>query len=149
VDAASTACRTNELPPPEDAAAPGIDDAPPACTNEWPAAGAGLVPPDDTNEFTPAEAEATTADRKEGAYAILRRRVERLLDRRAPRRADELDLAEAICAVKWPDWPGYTGAVDLLVLRRVLQRFTIAPATLHWLGSHELERMCRAAGPAG
>jgi hypothetical protein len=41
----------------------------------------------------------------------------------------------------------YTGPVDLFVLRRVLARFTIDADTLCWLGSHELERACRMAGP--
>ena len=49
--------------------------------------------------------------------------------------------------MRWPKWPGYTGPVDLFVLRRVLQRFTLDAATLHWLGSHELARACRAARP--
>jgi hypothetical protein len=95
----------------------------------------------------PAAAEEAAGAPGESAYAVLRRRVERLLDRTAPRQAEELDLAEAICAVKWPKWPGYTGPVDLFVLRRVLQRFTLDAATLHWLGSHELARACRAARP--
>jgi hypothetical protein len=95
----------------------------------------------------PAAAEEAAGAPEESAYAVLRRRVERLLDRTAPRQAEELDLAEAICAVKWPKWPGYTGPVDLFVLRRVLQRFTLDAATLHWLGSHELARACRAARP--
>jgi hypothetical protein len=73
--------------------------------------------------------------------------VARLLARTVPRRADELDLAEAICAVTWPDWPSYTGPVDLVVLRRVLQRFTLDTRTLDWLGSRELAQACRAAGP--
>jgi hypothetical protein len=94
-----------------------------------------------------ATAEAAAVAKEENACEVLRRRVERLLDRTAPRQADELDLAEAICAVRWPKWPGYTGAVDLFVLRRVLARFTIDADTLCWLGSHELERACRAAGP--
>ena len=31
---------------------------------------------------------------------------------RQPRLAEELDLAEAICAAKWPKWPDYRGPVD-------------------------------------
>jgi hypothetical protein len=72
-------------------------------------------------------------------------RVARLLDRAAPRLADELDLAEAICAVKWPNWPAYGGAVDLDLLRTVLRQVRLDPATLHWLGSTELAAACREA----
>ena len=73
-------------------------------------------------------------------------RVARLLDRSQPRLAEELDLAEAICAVKWPNWPDYRGAVDLGLLRLALKEFRIDAATLHWLDSHELARACREAG---
>jgi hypothetical protein len=98
-------------------------------------------------ERPPEGAEAAVAAPAESATALLRRRVARLLDRTAPRQADELDLAEAICAVKWPKWPAYTGAVDLVVLRRVLQGVALDAATLHRLGSHELARACRAGRP--
>ena len=73
-------------------------------------------------------------------------RVARLLDRSQPRLAEELDLAEAICAVKWPNWPDYRGAIDLGLLRLALKEFRIDAATLHWLDSHELARACREAG---
>ena len=73
-------------------------------------------------------------------------RVARLLDRSQPRLAEELDLAEAICAVKWPNWPEYRGPVDLGLLRLALKEFRIDAATLHWLDSHELARACREAG---
>ena len=54
--------------------------------------------------------------------AALRARVARLLDRSQPRLAEELDLAEAICAVKWPNWPDYRGPIDLDLLRLALER---------------------------
>ena len=47
------------------------------------------------------------------AIPALRARVARLLDRAAPRLPEELDLAEAICAIKWPKWPDYRGPIDL------------------------------------
>ena len=70
-------------------------------------------------------------------------RIARLLDRTQPRRPEELALAEAICAVKWPNWPNYHGAIDLDALRQALKGFRIEAATLHWLDSHELARQCR------
>ena len=69
----------------------------------------------------------------------------RLLDRKAARLTEELDLAEAVCAVKWPKWPGYAGPVDLGLLRLALRGVAIDSATLHWLGGHEIARDCKAA----
>ena len=75
--------------------------------------------------------------------ADLRARVQRLLDRTQPRLAGELDLAEAICAVKWPNWPAYKGAIDPALLRRALLGVVIDTPTLHWLGSKELAQACQ------
>jgi len=75
-------------------------------------------------------------------------RVARLLDRGLPRRPEELDLAEAICALRWPSWPAYTGPIDPAALRRALAGVTLDPDTLHWLGSPELARACHAAAVA-
>ena len=75
--------------------------------------------------------------------ADLRARIKRLLDRGQPRLVEELDLAEAICAVKWPNWPAYKGPIDLSLLRRALSGVAIDTKTLHWLGSTELAQACR------
>jgi hypothetical protein len=80
----------------------------------------------------------------ERPLAALRARVARLLDRAAARLPEELDLAEAICALKWPKWPGYEGAVDLDLLRLAPRDVTIDAETLHWLGGHEIAKECRA-----
>ena len=72
------------------------------------------------------------------------RRIARLLDRAQPRLPEELDLAEAICAIRWPNWPEYRGPIDLFRLRRALQGTVIDARTLHWLGGKEIERECRA-----
>ena len=68
----------------------------------------------------------------------LRARLARLLDRSAARLPEELDLAEAVCAIKWPNWPDYRGPIDLGLLRRALDGTVIDGPTLNWLGSHEL-----------
>ncbi len=86
-------------------------------------------------------AEAPAAD----SLAELQARVARLLDRARPRLGDELDLAEAICALKWPKWPAYRGPLDLSLLRRVLVGVRLDSATLNWLGSHELAQACRTS----
>ena len=75
--------------------------------------------------------------------ADLRARIARLLDRSQPRLAEELDLAEAICAVKWPKWPDYKGSLDPFLLRRALVGAIIDTKTLHWLGSEELAQACK------
>ena len=72
----------------------------------------------------------------------LRARIARLLDRSAPRLARELDLAEAICAVRWPKWPAYRGPIDLALLRRALAGTAIDARTLHWLGGREIVAEC-------
>ena len=79
----------------------------------------------------------------------LRARIARLLDRSAPRLARELDLAEAICAVRWPKWPEYRGPVDLALLRRALAGIAIDARTLHWLGGREIVAECRGGDQAG
>ena len=80
----------------------------------------------------------------EPSLAELQGRIARLLDRTQPRLPEELDLAEAICAVRWPNWPAYRGSIDLFRLRRALQGTVIDARTLHWLGGKEIERQCRA-----
>ena len=77
----------------------------------------------------------------------LRDRVARLLDRTLPRLTEELDLAEAICALRWPKWPNYQGAIDLDLLTEALRSVPIDAKTLSWLGSTELAAACRAAKP--
>ena len=73
----------------------------------------------------------------------LRARLARLLDRSAPRLAEELELAEAVCAIKWPKWPDYRGPVDLGLLRRALVGIVIDARTLNWLGGREIVAECR------
>jgi len=66
----------------------------------------------------PAEAGAgAAAPAPARPVAELRARLARLLDRGRPRLAEELDLAEAVCALKWPNRPAYKGPVDPFLLR--------------------------------
>ena len=88
---------------------------------------------------------ATASPAAAGGPLELRARVARLLDWGRPRLPEELDLAEAVCALKWPKWPGYAGAVDLDLLRLALQNVVIDTETLNWLGGHELARACKVA----
>ncbi|MGD9509177.1 MAG: hypothetical protein AB7X49_11565, partial [Geminicoccaceae bacterium] len=78
----------------------------------------------------PAPASITTP------LAALRARLARLLDRKAQRRLDELELAEAVCALRWPHWGPYRGPLDLDLLRRALDGTQIDGKTLTWLDSH-------------
>ena len=75
--------------------------------------------------------------------AALRARLARLLDRGAPRRQDELALAESVCAVRWPHWGPYRGTIDLDLLRRALDGRAIDGKTLTWLDSHAFAEQCR------
>jgi hypothetical protein len=84
----------------------------------------------------------------EDAAAVLRGRLVRLLDEAAVRLPEELDLAEAVCALTWPNWPAYKGPIDLALLRRVLCDVPLDIAALHRLGSTELAKACLAAAPA-
>ena len=72
----------------------------------------------------------------------LRARLARLLDRGAARLPEELDLAEAVCAIKWPKWPDYRGPIDLGLLRRALDGTVIDGPTLNWLGGREIVGEC-------
>ena len=102
---------------------------------------ATTAPPEPPPAPAPAEGAGET-------LGSLQARVRRLLNRAAPRAAEELDLAEAICALKWPKWPTYHGPVDLDLLRRAFKGMPLDDDALHWLGSNELARACRAAaGP--
>jgi hypothetical protein len=84
----------------------------------------------------------------ESRLEALHARVARLLDRKAERLPEELDLAEAVCALKWPRWPGYAGGIDLDLLRLALKDLAIDTETLNWLGGHEIAKECKAArGP--
>jgi hypothetical protein len=77
--------------------------------------------------------------------AAPRARLERLLDRAAKRLPEELDLAEAVCALKWPKWPEYAGPVDLDLLQLALKDVAIDTETLHWLRGHEIGQACKIA----
>ncbi len=51
----------------------------------------------------------------------------------AARLAEELDLAEAICALKWPKWPDYRGAIDPFLLRgRCRTSASTTPPSTGW-----------------
>ena len=94
---------------------------------------------------TPAEPEAEAPQAPPAAAAArLKARLARLLDEAAVRLPEELDLAEAVCALQWPNWPAYKGPVDLGLLRRVLREVPLDSDALHRLGSTELARACLA-----
>jgi hypothetical protein len=73
-------------------------------------------------------------------------RLVRLLDRQAPKAMDDLDLADAVCALLVPDWPPYRGALEPTALKAALTGLTLAPRDLDWLAGHELARACRSGG---
>jgi hypothetical protein len=97
------------------------------------------------NDPAPATAPAPAAPAAVPGIPELRARIARLLDRSAPRRPEELDLAEAVCALKWPKWPEYRGSIDLGLLRRALVGIVIDARTLNWLGGKEIVGECGSA----
>jgi len=111
----------------------------------------GAAGEEDTPPPRPASLPAPATPEPEAAPATpladLRARVRRLLDRTQPRLLEELDLAEAICAAKWPKWPAYRGPVDPFLLRRALAGAIVDTPTLRWLGSRELAQACKRGKP--
>ena len=59
------------------------------------------------------------------------------------------NLAEAVCAIKWPKWPEYRGPIDLGLLRWALDGTVIDGPTLNWLGGKEIVRECAVRAAAG
>ncbi|MGH6883805.1 MAG: hypothetical protein ACREFM_22985, partial [Hypericibacter sp.] len=104
---------------------------------------AHLFDPDYVDEPEPL-AEPLASDTPVLADTIpsLRVRLARLLDRGAARLPEELDLAEAVCAIKWPKWPEYRGPINLGLLRRALEGTVIDGPTLNWLGGREIVEEC-------
>ena len=105
---------------------------------------AHLFDQDYANDAEPAAGPAPLAPPPSETIPSLRARLARLLDRTAARLPEELDLAEAVCAIKWPKWPEYRGPIDLGLLRRALDGTVIDGPTLNWLGGKEIVRECRA-----
>ena len=108
---------------------------------------AHLFDPDYANDEQPAAEPAAIAPPPGETIPSLRARLARLLDRAAARLPEELDLAEAVCAIKWPKWPDYRGPIDLGLLRRALDGTVIDGPTLNWLGGKEIVRECGVGGP--
>ena len=86
----------------------------------------------------------------------LRCRIEALLRQDAARDAGELDLADAVCAARWRNWPRYQGSIDHFVLRDALHGLEIHTRDLNRLASYEFAvlldpnlRRRPAAWPAG
>lgn len=108
---------------PAEAAAPATA-AKAAAPARVPAAPAVVPPP-----LPPAPA----ADSVEG----LRARLLPLLaeDGPPPRTPDEIDLAEAVCALLWPNWPPYAGTIDQGRLRDALAGRRLDGRILNRLGN--------------
>jgi hypothetical protein len=65
-------------------------------------------------------------------------------DRPLPGPADA-DLAEAVCALRWPNWPAYRGSLDLAEVRRALHGRRVDERTLTRLGGTACVRPMPAA----
>ena len=70
----------------------------------------------------------------------LESRVRRLLEEAAPPGPTDADLAEAVCALRWPNWPAYRGSLDLTEVRRALHGRRVDERTLTRLGGSACTR---------
>jgi hypothetical protein len=78
---------------------------------------------------------AETAARPDTTATPLEARVRRLLEgAAAPADPADADLAEAVCALRWPNWPPYRGPLDLAAVRQALHGRLIDERTLTRLG---------------
>lgn len=127
---AEEAC-TNEPQPP---AAPANDDAATPATSAF-----------GTNERdTPSLAPRPDDDPAPPMADVpaLRRRLRHLLDRSLPKTPDDLDLAEAVCALLVPEWPEYRGPLPLPTLAEALDGMPLGPRQIDWLTGRELALAC-------
>ena len=60
---------------------------------------------------------------------LLKARLDRLLATGMATSPEDVDLAEAVCAELWPNWPRYEGTIDPWHVRDVLPRPASSPAT--------------------
>ncbi len=70
--------------------------------------------------------------------AMLRGRLKALLAGTAlPTTPRDLDLAEAVCMLRWPNWPGYQGCEDLWKVEDALRGLPpVGIDTLHRLAAN-------------
>jgi hypothetical protein len=85
----------------------------------------------------PATTPALRAPHPPSPVAELRARLDLLLAGTAPVAPADADLAEAVCALRWPKWPDYRGALDLSEVRLALAGRSIEGRTLTRLGGAE------------
>jgi hypothetical protein len=75
----------------------------------------------------------------------LQEAANRLLAGGAPHGLDDLDLADAIVALRLPKAPRYTGGLDLDAIAVLLESRPIHPDTLNRLAGTDFMRMAEAA----
>jgi hypothetical protein len=76
----------------------------------------------------------------------LEARIHRLLASTTATGPADADLAEAVCALRWPNWPAYRGGLDLAAVGRALHGRRVDERTLTRLGGSACAR--RAPTPA-
>jgi hypothetical protein len=84
----------------------------------------------------PVDRVARAREERRAALEELQGRIRALCAKPSPSTAEELDLAEAVCSLRWPHWPAYQGPLDLELVESALA--TMKPldtATLRRLGA--------------
>ena len=70
----------------------------------------------------------------------LEARIHRLLAGTTAISPADADLAEAVCALRWPNWPAYRGGLDLAAVGRALHGRRVDERTLPRLGGSACAR---------
>ena len=71
---------------------------------------------------------------------LLKARLDRLLATGMATSPEDVDLAEAVCAELWPNWPRYEGPIDPWHVRDVLRQTRLKPGDLARLGGEACSR---------
>jgi hypothetical protein len=71
---------------------------------------------------------------------LLKARLDRLLATGMATSPEDVDLAEAVCAELWPNWPRYEGTIDPWHVRDVLAQTRLKPGDLARLGGEACSR---------
>ncbi len=88
--------------------------------------------------------------------AQLRERLKALLADPVVRTQEDLELAEAVCSLRWPNWPPYEGPLDIFEVHDALAKLPpVHIDTLHRLaanpghgpGMARFRQPIRAQGP--
>ena len=95
-----------------------------------------LSPSEEQKPERPVDRVTRAREERQAAIKGLQARIQAVCAKEAPETADELDLAEAVCSLRWPHWPPYEGGLDLELVELALATMRrLDTATLRRLGA--------------